>query len=52
MLKLMGNSKKRVPNGTYTIRELSMLAERKFILTDLGSDPRIIKTNKLKKLQI
>ena len=34
VLKLMGNNEKRVPNGTYTIRELNPLVERKFILTD------------------
>ena len=50
VLKLMGNDEKQVPNGTYTIRELNALVERKFILTDLGSDPRVIKTNKLEKI--
>ena len=33
VLKLMGNDKKQVQNGTYTIRELNALVERKFILT-------------------
>ena len=39
VLKLMGGTEKRVPNGTYTLRELSVLVERKLILTALGSDP-------------
>ena len=50
VLKLMGNDEKRVPNWTYTIRELNALVERKFTFTDLGSDPPVIKTNKLEKI--
>ena len=50
VLKLFGNDKKRVPNGTYTLRELNMLVEGKFILADLDKDPRVIKTNKLAKI--
>ena len=48
-LKLMGGSEKQVLNKTYTIRELSALVERKFILTNLENDPRTIKTDKLAK---
>ena len=50
VLKLMGNNKKWVPNGTYTLRELNALVEGKFILTNLESDPQVIKTNKLAKV--
>ena len=44
----MGGGEKPVLNKTYTSRELSALAERKIILTDLDNNPLIIKTNKLK----
>ena len=49
-LKLMGGGEKQVLNKTYTSRELSVLVERKIILTDLNNDPQIIKTNKLSKI--
>ena len=37
-LKLMGNNEKWIPNGTYTMRELSAFVERKMILTNLDRD--------------
>ena len=49
-LKLIGNDEKQIPNGAYALRELSALVEGKFILTDLGSDPRVTKKNKLAKV--
>ena len=49
-LKLMGGGEKQVLNKTYTSRELSVLVERKIILTDLNNDFRIIKTIKLAKV--
>ena len=51
-LKLMGNDEKQIPNGTYTIRELSAFVERKMILTNLDRDSQVIKTKNLQKLQI
>ena len=49
-LKLMGNDEKRIPNGTYTMRELSAFVERKMILTNLDRDSRVIKTEKFTKM--
>ena len=49
-IKLMGNDEKRVPNGTYTMRELSAFVERKMILTNLDKDSRVIKTEKFTKI--
>ena len=41
-LKLMSNDEKQIPNGTYTMRELSTFVERKMILTNLDKDSRVI----------
>ena len=49
-LKLMGNDEKRIPYGTYTMRELSAFVERKMILTNLDKDSRVIKTEKFTKI--
>ena len=49
-LRLMGGNEKQVLNGTYTIRELKIFAEGKFILTDLNNNSRDIKMNKLEKI--
>ena len=49
-LKLMEGGEKQVLNKNYTSRELSVLVERKIILTDLNKDSRIIKMNKLAKV--
>ena len=49
-LKLMGNDEKRIPNGTYTMRELSTFVERKMILTNLDRDSRVIKMEKFTKI--
>ena len=35
-LKLMGNDEKQIPNGTYTMRGVSTLVERKTILNKFG----------------
>ena len=51
-LKLMGNDEKRIPNETYTMRELSAFVERKMILTNLDRDSQVIKMEKFTKLQI
>ena len=45
-LKLMGNDEERIPNGTYTMRELSAFVERKVILANLNRDSRVIKMEK------
>ena len=49
-LKLIDGSEKQILNGSYTKRELDATVERKHILTDLSSDSRIIKMNKLAKV--
>ena len=49
-LELMGNDEKRIPNGTYTMRELSTFVERKMMLTNLNRDSRVIKTKKFTKI--
>ena len=49
-LKLMGNNEKQIPNGTYTMRELSAFVERKMILTNLDRDSRVIKMEKSTKI--
>ena len=49
-LKLMGGGEKRVAKGTYSIRELNTLVERKFIITNLGNNLRVIKTDKLESV--
>ena len=49
-LKLVDGSKKEVLNKTYTSRELKAFVEGKHIVSDLGNDPQIIKTNKLAKV--
>ena len=49
-LKLMGNDEKWIPNGTYTMRELSTFVERKMILTNLDRDFPVIKTEKFTKI--
>ena len=49
-LKLMGNNEKRIPDGTYTMRELSAFVERKMTLTNLNRDSRVIKTEKFTKI--
>ena len=48
--KLIDGSKKQILNGSYTKREIDAIVERKHILADLDSNPRIIKTNKLVKV--
>ena len=49
-LKLMGNDEKRIPSGTYTMRELSVFVERKMILTNLDRDSQVIKMGKFTKI--
>ena len=49
-LKFMGNHEKWIPNGTYTMRELSTFVERKVILTNLDRDSRAIKMEKFTKI--
>ena len=49
-LKLIDNSEKQISNGSYTKREIDVIAGRKPILADLSNDFRIIKTNKLAKV--
>ena len=49
-LKLMGNDEKWIPDGTYTMRELSAFVERKMILTNLDRDCRVIKMDKFTKI--
>ena len=49
-LKLMSNDEKRIPNGTYTMRELSTFVGRKMILTNLNRDSRVIKMEKFTKI--
>ena len=49
-LKLIGGNEKEVLNKTYMSRELNAFAEVKHIISDLGNDPQIIKTNKLAKV--
>ena len=49
-LKLMGNDEMWIPNGTYTMRELSTFLERKMILTNLDKDSQVIKTEKFTKI--
>ena len=49
-LKLVDGSEKEVLNKTYTSRELNAFVEGKHIISDLGNDPWIIKTNKLAKV--
>ena len=49
-LKLMGKDKKWIPNGTYTMRELSTFVEREMILTNLNRDSLVIKTEKFTKI--
>ena len=49
-LSLMGGSERQILGGTYTLRELSAFAERKFILTNLNNNPRIIKTSNLERI--
>ena len=49
-LKLMGNHEKRIPNGTYTMKELSTFVERKMILTNLDRDSQVIKIEKFTKI--
>ena len=49
-LKLMGNDEKRIPNGTYTMRELSAFVERKMILPNLDRDSGVIKMEKFTKI--
>ena len=47
---LMDNSEKQIFNGSYTKREIDLIAGRKPILADLSNDFRIIKMNKLAKV--
>ena len=49
-LKLIDNSEKQILNGSYTKREIDAIVGRKPILVDLSNDFRIIKTNKLAKI--
>ena len=49
-LELIGNDEKWIPNGIYTMRELSTFVERKIILTNLDRDSRVIKTEKFTKI--
>ena len=49
-LKLMSNHEKRIPNGSYTMRELSTFVERKMTLTKLDRDSRVIKKEKFTKI--
>ena len=49
-LKLVDGSEKELLNKTYTSKELNAFVEGKHIVSDLGNDPRIIKTNKLVKV--
>ena len=49
-LILMGNDEKQIPNGTYTMRELSTFVERKMILTNLDRDSQVIKMEKFTKI--
>ena len=49
-LKLVDGSEKQVLSKTYTSRELTAFVEGKHIISDLGNDPQIIKTNKLAKV--
>ena len=49
-LKLVYGSEKEVLNKTYTSRELNTFVEGKHIISDLDTDPQIIKTNKLAKV--
>ena len=49
-LRLIGGSKKRILNGSYTKREIDVIVGRKHILADWSNDFRIIKTNKLAKV--
>ena len=46
----MGNDEKQIPNGTYTMRELSTFVERKMILTNLSRDSQVIKMEKFTKI--
>ena len=49
-LKLMGNNEKWIPNGTYTMRELSIFVERIMILTNLDKDSWVIKMEKFPRI--
>ena len=49
-LKLVDGSEKEVLSKTYTSREINAFVEGKHIISDLGNDPQIIKTNKLAKV--
>ena len=49
-LKLMGGGEKQILNGTYTLRELSALVNRKMIITDLNNHPQVIKMDKFAKI--
>ena len=49
-LKLMSNHEKQIPNGSYTMRELSTFVERKMTLTKLDRDSRVIKKEKFTKI--
>ena len=49
-VKLVDGSEKEVLSTTYTSRELNAFVEGKHIISDLNSDPQIIKTNKLAKV--
>ena len=49
-LSLMGGSERQILGGTYTLRELSAFAERKFMPTNLNNNPRIIQTSKLERI--
>ena len=49
-LKLIDNSEKQILIGSYTKREIDVIAERKPILADLSNDFRITKMNKLAKI--
>ena len=49
-LKLVDGSEKEVLSKTSMSRELNAFVEGKHIISDLDSDPQIIKTNKLAKV--
>ena len=49
-LKLILGNEKEVLNKTYMSRELNAFVEGKHIISGLGNDPQIIKTNKLAKV--
>ena len=47
---LVDGNEKEVLSKTYTSRELNAFVEGKHIVSDLGNNPQIIKTNKLAKV--